>query len=249
MVGLVIAVLLGSTLCARHAAISLGLSPAWKIVFGGILPSAPTIAVVVWLESKVGNGDDPAGVLLRLGLGAPSSGQIKAGAICLVPIAAAYLAMFLWLHVSSETVALLPLVIVKFILAQGIAEEVVFRGFVFRHLRTGRSFLRAAALSAILFSVFHLANFMHGVSWEMLIGVGISMAFSFFVAFPAACLFERGGNVIWGFGLLHVGIDSINWFARASEPGPGMAIYLLAVAVSSLLVFQLGVRDEPHQRQ
>lgn len=240
MVGFVIAVLIGSELCARHIAISLGLSSAWKIVFGGILPSMTATAVAVWLESSLVEGDHRVGILLRLGLGSPRFEQIKVGAICLVPIAVAYLAMFLWLHVSSTTVASLPLVILKFIFAQGIFEEIVFRGFVFRRLRAGRSFLRAATLSAILFSAFHLTNLIHGVSWEMLIGVTISMAFSFFVAFPAAYLFERGGNVIWGFSLLHVGIDSINWFPKASEPGSGMVIYLLALLVSSLLVFRLG---------
>lgn len=242
LIGLIAAGWLGSELCARRMVIHFGLRPAWMIACGGILPAVVAGILVACLESRLG-GDGVRASLARLGLGLPRWEQMKIGTICLLPIGLAYVVMFRGLRIPSDTVAFLPLVITKFIIAQGIAEEVVFRGFVFNHLRQGRSFLRAATLSAILFSVFHAANFLHGVSLEMLVGGLISMAFSFFVAFPAALLFERGGNVIWGFSLVHIGIDSINWFAKASEPGLGLGIYLAAAIVSSLLVVWLGAQE------
>jgi membrane protease YdiL (CAAX protease family) len=41
------------------------------------------------------------------------------------------------------------------ILVNGFAEEIMMRGFVFRHLRTGRPFWRAAALSTTYFAAYH----------------------------------------------------------------------------------------------
>lgn len=245
MAGVIVWILIGSTLGAGQIVLALGLTRGCKILLGGIVPALLAVAATVALEMREGGGGGFRGALVGLGLGAPGAGQVKVGAICLLPIMIAYLAIFAGLQIPSDFVPHLPLVILKFVIAQGIAEEVVFRGFVFRRLRSGRSFLRAATLSAVLFSGFHLANFIHGFSLEMLVGVGISMAFSFFVSFPAAYLFERGGNAIWGFGLLHVGIDSINWFARVSEPGLGLAVYLCALIVSSLLVFRLGILLRP----
>ncbi|MBK8020880.1 MAG: CPBP family intramembrane metalloprotease [Chloroflexi bacterium] len=46
--------------------------------------------------------------------------------------------------------------IVNVILVNGFAEEIMMRGFIFRHLREGRPFWRAAALSTVFFAVYHI---------------------------------------------------------------------------------------------
>src|SRR5690606_5985194 len=49
-----------------------------------------------------------------------------------------------------------PALLVGVILVNGIAEEVLHRGFVFGHLQQEHSFNRAATLSALLFAAQHL---------------------------------------------------------------------------------------------
>jgi membrane protease YdiL (CAAX protease family) len=48
----------------------------------------------------------------------------------------------------------------------GIAEEVLFRGYLFRHVREGRSFWRAAAVASGPFVLVHLILFLT-MSWPL----------------------------------------------------------------------------------
>lgn len=121
-----------------------------------------------------------------------------------------------------------------------------FRGFAFRHLRTGRSFWHAAGLSALLFSSVHLAHLIEGVSPEILTNMTISILFSSFMGFSLACLYEYGGNSLWGCALLHVTIDSGNWFSNSPDAGLNAPylIMMLGLAASLILVFPLVSRDK-----
>jgi membrane protease YdiL (CAAX protease family) len=81
----------------------------------------------------------------------------------------------------------------------GIAEELLFRGFTFGHLREGRTFWRAAFLSLIPFVAVHLPLL---VSLDLplaLASIGLAVATSF----PFAYLFDRGYKTIWAPALLH----------------------------------------------
>jgi membrane protease YdiL (CAAX protease family) len=86
------------------------------------------------------------------------------------------------------------------LLAQaGVAEEVLFRGYLFHHVRQGRPFWRAAFLSMGPFAMVHLLMFLT-LPWPVaLAALGLAMV----VAFPLAYLFELGGNTIWAPALLH----------------------------------------------
>jgi membrane protease YdiL (CAAX protease family) len=81
----------------------------------------------------------------------------------------------------------------------GVAEELLWRGYLFRRLRIGRSFMRAAALAMIVMVVQH----------TLLIGsLSLPIALAALVvalltSFPLAYLFEIGDNTIWGPALLH----------------------------------------------
>lgn len=96
-----------------------------------------------------------------------------------------------------------------FVIGAGILEEVFFRGFLFQCLRPGRSFLEASILSAGFWSISHLLVLLpfntpiHLSFRELLIFLPIV----FVDGIRGAYLFERGGNIIWGFMLVHVGID------------------------------------------
>ncbi len=81
----------------------------------------------------------------------------------------------------------------------GIAEETLFRGYLFRHLRQGRSFMRAALLSMLPFVAVHLILFLT-MPWPIALA---AVLLSVVLSFPFARLFELGGNTIWAPAVLH----------------------------------------------
>ena len=81
----------------------------------------------------------------------------------------------------------------------GIAEEVLFRGYLFGHVRVGRTFWQAAAVSMLPFVSVHLVLFL-SMPWPIALA---SVLLAVFISFPLARLFELGRNTIWGPALLH----------------------------------------------
>jgi membrane protease YdiL (CAAX protease family) len=86
----------------------------------------------------------------------------------------------------------------------GVAEETVFRGFLFRHFREGRSFTRAVLLSAVPFVAVHLLLFLTLPFALALAAVLVSLSTSF----PLAYLFEKSGNSIWPPAILHFAVQA-----------------------------------------
>lgn len=81
----------------------------------------------------------------------------------------------------------------------GIAEETLFRGFAFRHLREGRTFRQATLLSLLLFTAIHLLLFLTMDAPVAFAATLLAVA----VSVPFAALFEYGGNTIWGPAFVH----------------------------------------------
>ena len=81
----------------------------------------------------------------------------------------------------------------------GIAEEVLFRGYLFGHLRRGRSFWRAATISMVPFVVVHLLMFLT-MPWPIAVA---SLLLAVVISFPMAHLFELGNMTIWAPAFLH----------------------------------------------
>ena len=122
----------------------------------------------------------------------------------------------------------------------GVAEETVFRGFLFRHFREGRSFWRAALLSAVPFTAVHLLLFATLDVPLALASVVLATASSF----PLARLFEIGGNSIWPPAILHFAIQAPIKLVVTPETGFGtMALAWMAVsALLPWLVFAVAPR-------
>lgn len=90
-------------------------------------------------------------------------------------------------------------VLLGVMLVNGLAEEVLHRGFVFGRLRRMRSFASAAAVSAAVFGAQHLYLILT-MGW--MVG-GASVLLAVCLAFPLAFAFERGGNSIGAPAVLH----------------------------------------------
>ena len=111
----------------------------------------------------------------------------------------------------------------------GLAEEIVWRGYVFRRLRVGRSFPAAAALSMPLIAVTHVPI---AVASGPVIGLG-AMAVAATTAVPLAYLFETGRGTLWAPAIVHTAIDS---FKLVVIPVAALTTFSLLLVAVSLLV-------------
>ncbi|MBL8015682.1 MAG: CPBP family intramembrane metalloprotease [Ignavibacteria bacterium] len=87
----------------------------------------------------------------------------------------------------------------------GIAEEVLYRAFLFRRLREGRSFWKAAWLAVIFFTAAHIPII---VNMGLMVG-GMAVLLAVVSSFPFSYLYEKGGNTIWAPAIVHAAIDTI----------------------------------------
>jgi membrane protease YdiL (CAAX protease family) len=144
-------------------------------------------------------GANPAAAFRNLGFRRPNMGAILATFILCLTLLTYHPAFLLATGGKAEVVAGWPLLLAGMFLQGGIAEEVVFRGYLFRRLRRGRTFWRAALLSALPFIAVHLLLFR---TLDPVVAFVALMA-SVSLSFPLALLFERSGGSIWLPALLH----------------------------------------------
>jgi membrane protease YdiL (CAAX protease family) len=121
------------------------------------------------------------------------------------------------------------------VLTNGLAEETMMRGFVFRHLREGRAFWLAAALSTVYFAGYHLPLI---VTEGVLVGViGVLVAVP--TGLLTAYIYERGANTIWGSALLHAGNNALIFvvaFPPEVQPIATSLYLVLGIVVATALL-------------
>jgi membrane protease YdiL (CAAX protease family) len=168
----------------------------------GLVVGALTVAAALVVEWAVSRRKPPASAI-ALGLGISRAESLWFAIVCsvlmiaLIPVYCVAMGLPLSLRDGWWWLAL-------GIFAQaGIAEETVFRGFLFRHVREGRSFWRAAMIAAVPFVIVHLMLF-----WTMEpILAAVSLAVALSLTFPFAAIYERAGNSIWPSAILHAVIQ------------------------------------------
>jgi membrane protease YdiL (CAAX protease family) len=164
----------------------------------GLLVAALTVATMV-LAERLLFPKPLAAVPASLGFGRPSA----RGVLAALAIGAAMLAFFpLFARGTGTPVAARGgwLVLLPGLFAQaGIAEECVFRGYLFGHLRRDRSFWHAAWLSVAPFVAVHLLLFTYMPAPLAAAATVLALVMSF----PLARLYDLGGATIWAPALLH----------------------------------------------
>lgn len=173
--------------------------------------------------------------LSSIGITRFSWGGINTAVTYLVPLILFFPVFSLLTSSSVSLKPNWPWLIINIILVNGLAEEIMMRGFVFRHLREGRSFWQAAWLSTLYFAGYHL---------PLILTVGpvvgfIAVIVAFPVGFLTAYLYERGSNTIWGAGLLHAvnnGLVMMFVFPATVQPAASSLYLLLGILVSALLL-------------
>jgi membrane protease YdiL (CAAX protease family) len=138
-----------------------------------------------------------------LGVGRPrQAGLIVAGATSVLLLSA----IPLFAVAPATSIALAPdwFRYVPGIFAQGgLAEETLFRAYLFGHLRATRSFWRAASLSLLPFAAVHVLLFFT-MPWPVAVA---ALLLAMATSIPLAHLFELGGNTIWAPALVHAVIQ------------------------------------------
>jgi membrane protease YdiL (CAAX protease family) len=122
----------------------------------------------------------------------------------------------------------------------GIAEEALFRGYLFRHLRQGRPFWRAAALSTLPFAFIHLYLFWT-LPWPVALA---SVMLATIISFPLAYLFELGGGTIWAPALLHFTVQGAIKILELPGDTTMPIVWMAASATIPWLAFAFGCRSE-----
>ena len=174
----------------------------------------------------------------QLGLGQPRAhGIVVAGCASFLLLMVA----LLFVRTRGLAIALYPgwILLLPGLFAQaGVAEEVLFRGYLFGHIRVGRTFWQAAIVSMLPFVSVHLVLF-GSMPWPIALA---SVLLAIIISFPLAYLFELGGNTIWAPALLHFVIQATVKVVVLSHGAESFALaWMAASAIVPLLVFAFQV--------
>lgn len=193
------------------------------------------VVLACWLVQRLLWRRPKAAVPAALGLGRPDRRGLARGAwisVLLLLVIPGYR------YITGAEAGLRPgwLWLLPGLFAQaGIAEEVLFRGYLFGAVRQHYEFRRAAMLSAIPFVIAHLLLFV-GMAWPLaLASTGLALISSF----PLARLYELGGRTIWPPALLHFVIQgALKVIEVPGDPGMGLtAAWFVAAALLPWLAF------------
>ncbi|MGE0046633.1 MAG: lysostaphin resistance A-like protein [Hyphomonadaceae bacterium] len=198
---------------------------AGLIIAGCVLAAAIFLQVILFKQ-----GFREAALSLGLGRPAPRGLLVAAAFFALLlvyPIYAASQNASLSLYPNTAWLAL-------GILAQGgVAEEAVFRGYLFGHLRRTNSFWRAALISMAPFAFVHLFIFLI-MPWQIALA---AFALSVAISFPLAHLYELGGRTIWAAALAHALVQGAVKLIVVEPMGAFPIVWMVVSAAAPWLVF------------
>lgn len=171
----------------------------------------------------------PRDAVRALGLGRPDARSLVVAAI----IAGLVVLVFpVTTAVSGTSIPLVhgwPWALIGILTLHGLAEEMVWRGFVFRRLAEGRAFWTAVWLTMPLIAVTHVPIL---VTSGPAIGIG-AMVVAAVTSIAFSRLYVMGGGTLWAPGLVHAAIDS---FKLVVLPAAALAVYPYLIIGFSIVV-------------
>jgi len=205
------------------AAGSVDTSARWGL---GML--AVVVLAAVLVETLLFRTPVPA-LPVRLGFGRPAGralalGALVSGGVLLVyPLTAA---------VTGVSMQLRPdwlWLLIGVFAFHGLAEEMLWRGYVFGRLRAGRSFWSAVGWTMPLIAVTHLPIVF---SMGPVTGIG-AMVVAAVTSIPLGYLYETGRGTVWAPALVHTAIDSFKLFVI---PASVLSTFPMLITVISIVV-------------
>jgi membrane protease YdiL (CAAX protease family) len=174
----------------------------------------------------------------RMGLGRPGVPALAAAAAIALLVLSVYP---LTAALTGDTVVLRPdwpWLLLGVFAVHGLAEELLWRGFVFRRLREGRSFWPAVWWSMPFIAAAHVPIVLTA---GPVVGLG-AMLVAAVTSVPLSRLYEWGGRTLWAPALVHTAIDS---FKVVQIPPGTTTTFSLCLIVVSLAVPLLALVPPP----
>jgi membrane protease YdiL (CAAX protease family) len=127
-----------------------------------------------------------------------------------------------------------PWILLGIFAFHGLAEEIVWRGFIFRRVNTGRPFRTAVLWTMPLIAVAHIPVV---VDNGIVVAIG-AMLVAAVTSVPFSYLYLTGRGTIWAPALIHTAIDSFKLVTIPATVTPTFSMLLIGVSILvPLLVF------------
>jgi membrane protease YdiL (CAAX protease family) len=208
----------------------------------GVLTLAAVLLAAACTE-RLQTGAAWALVRARLGMGAPGAPALAAAAavsllvLSVHPLAAA---------LTGSATVLRPgwgWLLLGVFAVHGLAEELVWRGFLFRRLRNGRSFWPAVRWSMPFIAAAHVPIVLTA---GPVVGLG-AMLLAAVTSVPLSYLYEWGRRTLWAPALVHAAIDSFKVVEIPAGATTTFSLSFIVVGlVVPLLLFALPRGIRPH---
>jgi len=211
----------------------LGFAVLWAVLAGlaeldatgryGLVILAAVLLTALVVE-RILDGTRSAAALRALGLGRPTGRALLVALVIAALVQVVYPLTGVWPVLRPGW----PWLLVGILAFHGVAEELVWRGYAFRRLRTGRSFGAAVGLTMPLIAATHIPVI---VTSGVLVGLA-AMLVAAVTTLPFAHLYELGRGTVWAPALVHAGIDSF----KLVELPAALTTFSLTLAAISLTV-------------
>ena len=204
----------------------------------GLIVGAAVVAALLMVEGLFFRVP-PRRAAAALGLGWPQDSRAPVLAVAVCGLLLVYFPVFSAMTGSPlRPVPGWPWLALGLFAQGGLAEEALFRGYLFRRVRERHSFWRAAWLSMVPFTAVHLLLF---ATLPAPIAAA-SVLLAVVTAFPLAHLFELGGGNVWAPALLHGTIQTIKLIEPPATPTPAFPLGWMLLAATIPFIALLAPR-------
>jgi len=207
----------------------------------GSFVAAATVSLLILVEMAL-FGEAPKAIPRVLGLTLPAARGLGVAVALSLPLLAFYP---IFAAVTDSELVLRPgwlWLLPGLFLQGGVAEETLFRGYLFGHLRRTRPFWRAALLSMPPFLVVHLMMFTY---MDAAVATAATLL-AISISFPLARLYDLAGRTIWAPAIVHFVIQGS---VKVIVPAEGKQMALGIAWMALCLVVPWVVFALPKSRQ
>jgi membrane protease YdiL (CAAX protease family) len=206
------------------------------LALGSLVPLTASALVLLCSERLV-TGLPVADIGVRLGLGAPALRGVAAALAVGAAVVATFVGGAAALGIHLDLRSNWPDVLVGALLFHGIAEELVWRGYVYGELRRTASFRQAIAWSTPLIALTHVPIVVsNGV------GVGsLAVLTAIVTCLPFAYLYDRGRRTVWPPAIVHGAVGTWQLFER-TFPVQFSVLIMCGSIITPLAAFLFGDR-------
>ena len=198
------------------------------------------VAVTAVAAERLIFGTPLTAVVRTLGLGRPNRRAVLWGAAASIAVLAVYPVAGALTGERFALVADWPWILLGLFAFHGLAEEIVWRAFVFRRLSAGRSFRAAVVWTMPFVALAHVPIFFRS---GPVVASG-ALAVAAVTSVPLSALYLRGNRTIWAPALVHTAIDSFKLVivpATAVQTFPLLLVAFSLVAPLVVLIDRAGV--------